>query len=273
MTGRRDVERQIVGAALQPVASDPPGDAVERPHGRRQRDALELAGEEHEPVHGGDEVGPPLARRDGVDLVEDHRPQAGEERRAGFRVEQQVEALRRGDQDLRTLAHDPLAFGGGRVATAHRHPDARQLAARGAKGLGDPGQRLGEIALDVGVQCLERRNVEHPRRPLLPDSGRELLQRPEEGGQGLAAAGRSGQQDVPAVGDRTPGQPLDLGRRAEALLEPAADPGVEALETHVPKLSLMADSGRPAVAGNRSDSSGGLAERLGLAAGISPGRK
>ena len=262
------IARLVVGAALQPVASDPVGDALERPHRRRQRDALELPGEQHQAIDGGDEMRAALGRGDGVDLVEDHRSQAGEERRAGLRVDQQVEALRGGDQDLRALAHHLLAFAGGRVAAARSDPDARQLAAGGEEGAGDPGQRLRQVALDVGIQRLERRDVEHPRRPALPDPGRELLQRPEKCGQRLAAPGRGGEQDVPAFGDRSPGEPLDLRRRAEPLLEPAADPGIEALQAHAAKLSRRGCSKRESPNRRRR----GRLPEVRSAAGSAPGR-
>jgi hypothetical protein len=104
-----------------------------------------------------------LAAGEGVDLVDHHRLQAREERRAVFVAEQQAERFGGGEQYLRRAhALAGLAVGGG-VAGAGLDPD-RQAH------LADRGQ---EVALDVHGQCLERRDVQgveplpHPFGPSL----------------------------------------------------------------------------------------------------------
>ena len=56
------------------------------------------------------------------------------------------------------------------------------------------------------------------------------VEAPEEGGEGLAAAGRRRDQRVPAGGDRAPAALLDLGRRRERGPEPLPGRGREQLQ-------------------------------------------
>jgi serine/threonine protein kinase len=53
-----------------------------------------------ETLHRGDEVRSPLVSGHRVDLVQDDCPEAAEQLAGGARQEQQVQALRRGDENL-----------------------------------------------------------------------------------------------------------------------------------------------------------------------------
>ena len=77
------------------------------------------------------EVGAALRPGDGVDLVHDDVLDAGQDL-AGLAGQQQVEALRRGDQDVRRVAGEVAAIGGRGVAGAATRWRCAAAAARGA---------------------------------------------------------------------------------------------------------------------------------------------
>ena len=140
-------------------------------------------------------------------------PGALEDRRAA-RGEEQVQALRGGDEDVRRLAEHPRTLGLGGVARADGDRERRQLDAPARRGVGQAVERGAQVALDVVVQRLERRDVQQPgaglaAQPLLD----QPVEAPEEGGQRLARAGGGQDQRVLAARD---------GRPA---LEPAAGVG------------------------------------------------
>ena len=161
-----------------------------------------------------------LAGGEGMQLVDDHAFQAGEElRRIGI-GEQQRQRFRRGHQQVRrplALAQ-PAALR--RVAGAALGPH-RQLH------LGD---RHLEIAADVGGQRLQRRDVERVQLALALLVGevlavaaalRELDQGRQEARQGLAAAGRRDQQRALALLRQLDQGELVRPRRPAAAFEPA----------------------------------------------------
>ena len=152
-------------------------------------------------------MGAALRPGDGVDLVEDHRLD-GPQQLAAARREQQVQRLGRRDQDVGRRPQHPLAVALRRVARAHADRERRA----------DPGERPAEVALDVVVERLERRDVEEPQ----PLAGRVVqpVEAEEERGERLARAGRRLDEDVPAGRDRRPGELLRGCRRAEGALEP-----------------------------------------------------
>ena len=162
-----------------------------------------------------------LGRRDGVHLVDDHGLDAGEHLPRA-RGEQQVEALGRRDQHVGRRAQHAPALVGRRVARAHRDRRRGQLEARGRGGRADAGERGAQVALDVVVERLERRDVEHAQP--LAGLRHEPVEEPQEGRERLAGAGRRAQQHVLAGGDRRPALRLRGRRLAERALEPA--PGV-----------------------------------------------
>ncbi len=190
--------------------AEEPRDRVERPLRGRQADALHgrrvgvrAIAERLESFEAEREVGAALGAGDGVDLVDDDvlHPAQDVARRAG---QHQVERLGRGDQDVRRVAGDVAPVLGRRVAGPAGDRDAGNGLTEALRGQGDPGQRCSQVALDVVGQRLERRDVEDPDEPgclaggCRAGMGRQPVERPEEGGEGLAAAGRGVDQGVVA---------------------------------------------------------------------------
>ena len=91
------------------------------------------------------QVGAALVRGESVDLVDDHGPRGGEHPAPGLGAEQDVEGLRRGDDDVRRRAAHALALAGRRVAGAHPGADLhvrqalRAQAPRGCRPAAPPG--------------------------------------------------------------------------------------------------------------------------------------
>jgi hypothetical protein len=65
----------------------------------------------------------------------------------------------------------------------------------------------------------------------------QIVDRPEEGREGLAGAGGRGNQDVLGCPDPRPSLALGRAGLAEALAEPALDEWMEGRERHQPILS------------------------------------
>ena len=167
-----------------------------------------------------------LARQHRVDFIDDDEARLRQRRPEALAGEQDIERLGRGDQDVRRPPRHRLARGGQRVAGPHRHPDFRQRqAVRGRRGA-DAGQRLAQVLLDVVVQRAQRRHVDDVDAILqaaLGAEAMEVVEGPQEGGQGLARAGRGHDQRVAAGGDRLPAFPLGPRGLGERVGEPAAD--------------------------------------------------
>ncbi len=195
---------------------------VEGLHRGRQGDALKLPAKPHQPFQGGEHQGAPAVVDQGVHLVEDDRGHAAQHVPAPGAGEQQGKALRRGDEDLRRPAQHALAVALRGVSRPRCHP---QLG-HGAAG-GEGGQGAEQVALDIVVERLQRRHVEHPGGASLPPSRCELVQRPEEGGEGLAGAGGRRHQHVLAGRDDRPGPSLSPGGRGERGAEPVRNAGLE----------------------------------------------
>ena len=127
--------------AIRPDSAEEGGDRLQRSLGRRQADALRrLVRECGKPFQAERQMGATLGARDGVHLVDDHVLDAAQRlpRLAG---QHQIEALRRGDQDVRRVL-DQLAPGiGRRVAGSRPDADLGQLLARPLRGAPDAGQR------------------------------------------------------------------------------------------------------------------------------------
>ena len=237
------VVARVRAATLESVAADPAGDDLRRAHGGRQGDALHLAGEQREALDRGHQVDAALRGSDGVDLVEDDRGDAREEPPAAGRREQDVEGLGGGDQDLGRLPAHPRSRLGRRVAGAGEDADRRQREPVAGEVRRQLGERAEEVALDVVAEGAQRRHVEHRGATGRERAGGELVQGPEEGGEGLTRPGRRGDQDVLAGSDARPGERLDLGRRAEAGREPVADGGREEGEGHQGKSTAAGGDG------------------------------
>ena len=153
-----------------------------------------------------------LGRHERVDLVDDDRVDRAQ-RLARVRRQEQVERLRRGDQDVGGLAQEPGALDRRRVAGADGD---RRLVIRVAardRPVRDAGERRPQVSLDVDRQRLQRRDVEHAAAVVLRRHRVEHqpVDAPEKRGQRLAAAGR--REDQRGVAPRD-GRPA-LGPAAE----------------------------------------------------------
>ena len=176
-------------------------------------------------------MGAALGRHHRVDLVEDHRVDVAQDV-AGVGRQQQVQRLRRRDQDVGRAALEACALGGRRVAGADghlRHVVGQALLAGEAT---DARERRAQVPFDVDRQGLQWRDVQHAAP--LPRVWRRLehqpIDAPQEAGERLAAAGRREQQGAGAGRDDRPA--LDLGGRrfGERGLEPPCHDRVERLE-------------------------------------------
>ena len=207
-------------------ARDEAADLLQRSLRRRQADPLDrLTGQAVEPLEAEREVRAALGARDGVHLVDDHRLDPAQ-RLARLRGEQQEERLRGRDQDVGRLAHHRGALLLRRVAGADADAQLRAQA----------GQRPAQVALDVVVERLQRRDVEQPQA--LARSRVEPVDPVEEGRERLARAGRCLDQRVSAARDRRPAELLRRRRPFEGLLEPGARLGREDVErAHAPSVA------------------------------------
>ncbi len=103
------------------IAAQESGDLVERPLRGRERNALRRrVGQCVEPFEREHQVRAALGRREGVDLVDDHRLHAAQ-RLSRLRSEHEIERLGCRDEDVGRSARELLALLGGSVARAHGH--------------------------------------------------------------------------------------------------------------------------------------------------------
>ena len=148
-----------------------------------------------------------------VHLVEDQRLDRAQHV-ARLRGEHQVERLGRRDQDVGRLLEDLAPLLLRRVAGAHRDPHLRL----------EPGERAAQVALDVVVERLQRRDVEHAQP--LARRRVQAVERVEERGQRLAGAGRRLDQHVRAGRDRRPAErPAAASARRRCARTRPASPG------------------------------------------------
>ncbi len=206
-----------------PVAADEAGDLLERALRRRQRDALGLVvAEGGEALEREREVRAALGRGHRMHLVDDHGANVAQHL-ALARGEHQEEALGRRDQHVGWTSGHAATCVGRRVAGAHGHLDIAQLLACRRGHRPDAGERRAEVAFDVVVERLQRREVQQRRAragsALLAE---QPIEAGEEGGERLPAAGRRADEDVLAARDRRPGACLGGRGIAEGVLEPAS---------------------------------------------------
>ena len=176
-----------------------------------------------------------LVARDRVDLVDDHgvdRAQGFPPTRAG---DQQVERLRRRDDERRRLADHPRPLRVRGVAGAHRDADVGRVETELGGDLGDLAQRSLEVLGDVDRERLQRRHVDDARDAVDRLAGVvgavEPVDADEEAGERLPRAGRRRDERVGARGDVRPGVALRRGGTVgEPAPEPCADRGVEAVD-------------------------------------------
>src|SRR6266550_2798716 len=140
-------------------------------------------------------------------LIEDERLD-GAERVARLRGEHEIERLRCRDQDVRRLPKQLASLLLRRVARTDGDPDLRV----------EPCKRAAKVPLDVVVERLERRDVEHAKPGAR--SGSQPVERVEERRQRLARTGRRLDQDMLAGCDRRPPEYLRRRWRVERLPKP-----------------------------------------------------
>ena len=180
-----------------------------------------------------------FAGGDGVDFVDDHRVRGAEHLPAGVGAEQHVKGFRRGHQNVRRgFAHRRAVFLRC-VAGAHGGVDLQFGQAHHAQLLGDAGQRVLQVDLDVVGQRLERRDVDHQGFVGQAVGGfqaavDQIVDDGEKRGEGLAGAGGRGDQGRTALADQRPRPGLGGGDRREGVAEPGADGGVEACQGSCP---------------------------------------
>ena len=238
-----DTSRGTPGA--RPAAEEA-GDLGERPLRGRQPDALRrLVRDLLQPLERHREVGAALGGGEGVDLVDDDGLDV-DERLGRIRREHQVEALRRRDEQVGRAAQQRLAVLRRRVARAHRHlgheertpfltvgVDSRRFLPQPLVGQRDARQRRAQVLLDVERQRPQRRDVEDAGALLAflrRRRGDEAVDRRQERGQRLAAAGRRADQRVLAGRDVRPTLDLRLRRLGEGRAEPRPHGGREPSE-------------------------------------------
>jgi hypothetical protein len=211
--------------ATTPGADEEPTDLVERllrggepdPLDRRPRQAVE-------PLEREREVAPPLVPDEGVDFVDDGRPDGREHPPAALAREKEVEGLRGRDEDVRRAPDHRRAVARRRVARPHEHPDLGNRRI----GCSDLGERALQVLLDVVRESAQRRNVKDlglvgELRPLPA----ERVDRRKECGERLSGPGRRGDERVLARADRRPAVALRGRGFTETVGEPPLDRGVE----------------------------------------------
>ncbi len=211
-------------------------DALERAYRHsRTAGAIRRGSQALETLEAQGEVGAPLGAGDRVDLVHDDLLDVPQDH-ASLAGQQQVEALGRGDQDVRRVPGEVAALGGRGVSGTARDRDARRILPQALRGQRDARQRCAQVAFHIVGEGLEGADVQDADAPRVPARWRrpgmldEAVQAPQERGQGLAAAGGGVDEGAPPGADRRP--PLGLGRRRglERRLEPGPHRGPEGCE-------------------------------------------
>ncbi len=211
-------------------AAQVPGYFIERTLGGRKTDPDEARGIDRlQALQQQGQEDAPLVAADRMDLVDDHMRDHAE----GLSCpagEHQVERLRRRDEDIRRLADHPGPLLARRVATA----DGDAQRGQGRPHLLRPGQdsfeRELEVAPDVLIQGLERRNVEDPDPLLFPRGPPEVVECRQEGRERLARSGRRDDQGILPGSDHRPAEPLGRRGLAELLPKPRRHRRMELVE-------------------------------------------
>ena len=241
----RQLEREIALARVAFVddragrignAREKAGQHVDRLRRRRNADARRRPlAERFEPFQRQRQMRAALVARERVDFVDDDRAHRAQHVPARLGAEQDVQRLRRRDENVRRLAAHARAFALRRVARAHGRPDRRIAEHACGELAADALERRAQVLLDVVRQRLERRHVENLR--LVAQRARggllgEQIDDAEERGERLARARGRADQRVRACADRVPGFELHARRRRESAAEPAGDGRVEGLGEH-----------------------------------------
>ena len=198
--------------------------------GRQAHSQQSIAAECRQALERKRQVGAALVRHQSVDLVDDHGPCGREHRAAGIGAEQDVERLRRGDDDVRRAAVHALALARRRVAGTHPGSDLHVRQTLRTQGLADAGKRRFQVPLDVVRQRLQRRDVDDLRlvpQPALQPLPQQVVDRCEKGRERLAGSRGRSDQGMPPRLDRRPRLRLGRRGRSEATIEPSGDRRLE----------------------------------------------
>ncbi|MNX71747.1 hypothetical protein D3C86_1030740 [compost metagenome] len=170
-----------------------------------------------------------------MDFVDDHRLCGAEHLPAGIGAEQHIQGFRRGHQNVRRrFAHRRTDFLRC-IAGAHGGADLQFGQPHHAQLLGNAGQRVLQVDLDVVGQCLEGRDVDHQgcvgqAFGAFQAAVHQVIDDGEKGGEGLAGTGGRGDQSRAALADQRPRPGLGGGDRRERVTEPGADGRVKAAQ-------------------------------------------
>ena len=205
-------------------AAEESGHRLDRPLGRRQSDACRAGvGERIEARQRERQVAAPLVADERMDLVDDHRARRAQHAAAPLGGEQDVERFRRGDEDMwRTFDHaTPLPRGG--VPGTHGGADLDVREPQRDELVANPGEGFPEVPLDIVAERLQRRHVDDvglvTQLAVEPEVD-QLVDRGQERGEGLPAAGRGRDERIAPSTNLRPRPVLRLGRRRERRVEP-----------------------------------------------------
>jgi hypothetical protein len=107
---------------------------------------------------------------------------------AAPRTQEEIERLRCGDEDFRRSADHLPAFFPWCVSAPRLHMDPGERDPCPGEMIPQLPQGLKKVMLDVIVQGLERRDIEHSHLSLGPCAYDELIQTPQKSREGLAAS-------------------------------------------------------------------------------------
>ena len=123
----RAPRRPVRVVPVRARADQQPGDGLDRPLGGGQAHPLHrLPGDVRQPFQGEGQVRAALVSGHRVNLVHDHGAHAAQHGPAALRGQQQVERLRRGDQNVRRALEHGGPLGGRGVSGPHRDADGRR---------------------------------------------------------------------------------------------------------------------------------------------------
>ncbi len=198
---------------------------------RRQSDARQSGPRQRlQPFQRQREMRAAFVAGDRVDLIDDHGAAGGEHVAPRLRTEQNVQRFRGGHDDVRRLAPHARTFGLRCVSRAHHRANGHVRQIQGREFFTNTHQRCVEIALNVVRQRLQRRHVDHAgliRQGRLHSLLDELIDRREEGREGLARSCRGGHQHMlPGLQGR-PRLFLRGGGRIEGPREPGGNGRME----------------------------------------------
>ena len=202
--------RRCILNAHGPVTPQERRGALDAGHRGRQADLSRIAAaRRRQALQAQRQVCAALGAGHRVDLVDYHQLD-GPPIFANLRAQHEIERRRRGHQHVVRVCDHPLAFALRRVARTDIDLDRLRRITPSLRRALQADQRRPEVALHVVKQRREGRDVHHGEARTFFWLAAEPVERPEECGQGLVAAGGRDHQRVVARGDRWPAQQLDL---------------------------------------------------------------